>query len=252
MSQTPFSLENKNAIVTGAGRGGKGIGKGIALALAHAGANVLITARTNIADAEAVAEAVRTETGKQAWAVSCDVSDTASVEQLFAQAKDLFAGAGGTMDILVNNGGHHARRFASPHDRRRMGRRDEREPQRHVRLYARRRQNYDQAAVGPDYQYHVDYGPHRKCGAGQLFGFQSGDNRLHAHGRPRIGEPGCHRQRGRAGLHPNANDRRNDRRSAKGNTGKNSARAFGHARRCRAGRRIFGLAWRRLISPVKF
>ncbi len=105
MSQTPFSLENKNAIVTGAGRGGKGIGKGIALALAHAGANVLITARTNIADAEAVAEAVRTETGKQAWAVSCDVSDTASVEQLFAQAKEAFATAGGGLDILVNNAG---------------------------------------------------------------------------------------------------------------------------------------------------
>ena len=50
-----MSLEGKIAIVTGAGRGGRGIGRGIALALAHAGADVVITSRSNIADAEAVA-----------------------------------------------------------------------------------------------------------------------------------------------------------------------------------------------------
>lgn len=102
MSSNPFSLENKNAIVTGAGRGGKGIGRGIALALAHAGANVLITARTNIADAEAVANAVREETGRKAWAVGCDVTDAASVDALFERAKTEF---GGSLDILVNNAG---------------------------------------------------------------------------------------------------------------------------------------------------
>ena len=102
MSNSPFSLENQNAIVTGAGRGGKGIGRGIALALAHAGANVLITARTHIADAEAVAEAVRTETGRKAWAVQCDVIDSASVDQLFERAKTEF---NGPVDILVNNAG---------------------------------------------------------------------------------------------------------------------------------------------------
>jgi 3-oxoacyl-[acyl-carrier protein] reductase len=95
-----MSLEGKIAIVTGAGRGGRGIGRGIALALANAGANIAITARTNIADAEAVADAVR-ETGRTALAIQCDVSDAASVESLFATVKEQL----GRVDILVNNAG---------------------------------------------------------------------------------------------------------------------------------------------------
>ena len=103
MDLSAFSLENKNAIVTGAGRGGQGIGRGIALALAHAGANVVITSRTNIADAEAVAGEVTRETGRKAWAVLCDVSDNASVENLFTTAKGEFGA--NPFDILVNNAG---------------------------------------------------------------------------------------------------------------------------------------------------
>jgi 3-oxoacyl-[acyl-carrier protein] reductase len=95
-----MSLEGKIAIVTGAGRGGRGIGRGIALALASAGADIAITARTNIADAEAVAEAVRA-LGRTALAVQCDVSDAASVESLFATVKSQL----GRVDILVNNAG---------------------------------------------------------------------------------------------------------------------------------------------------
>lgn len=94
------SLQGKTAIVTGAGRGGRGIGGGIALALARAGADVLITARTNVADAEAVAEAVREE-GTKGVAAACDVTEVASVEDLFATAvREL-----GRVDILVNNAG---------------------------------------------------------------------------------------------------------------------------------------------------
>ena len=95
-----MSLEGKIAIVTGAGRGGRGIGRGIALALAQAGANIAITSRSNIADAEAVAEAVR-ETGRTALAIQCDVSDAASVDSLFATVKEQL----GRVDILVNNAG---------------------------------------------------------------------------------------------------------------------------------------------------
>lgn len=95
-----MSLEGKIAIVTGAGRGGRGIGRGIALALAQAGADVAITSRSNIADAEAVAEAVR-EAGRTALAIQCDVSDATSVESLFATVKEQL----GRVDILVNNAG---------------------------------------------------------------------------------------------------------------------------------------------------
>ncbi|GAB4459205.1 MAG: 3-oxoacyl-[acyl-carrier-protein] reductase [Armatimonadaceae bacterium] len=95
-----FNLEGKAAIVTGAGRGGRGIGRGIALALAEAGADVVITARTNIPDAEAVAEAVR-ETGRRGVAVACDVTQAESVENLFEKAVAEL----GKVDILVNNAG---------------------------------------------------------------------------------------------------------------------------------------------------
>ncbi|WP_309692676.1 3-oxoacyl-[acyl-carrier-protein] reductase [Armatimonas sp.] len=95
-----MSLAGKIAIVTGAGRGGRGIGRGIALALARAGAHIVITARTSIADAEAVAEAVR-EVGCTALAIPCDVSEAASVESLFATVKEQL----GRVDILVNNAG---------------------------------------------------------------------------------------------------------------------------------------------------
>jgi 3-oxoacyl-[acyl-carrier protein] reductase len=97
---TALSLEGKKAIVTGAGRGGRGIGAGIAAALAQAGADVIVTARTNIADAEAVAQTVL-DLGRQGIAVTCDVSDTTSVESLFDRAKSEW----GRVDILVNNAG---------------------------------------------------------------------------------------------------------------------------------------------------
>ena len=95
-----MNLTGKVAVVTGAGRGGRGIGRGIALALAAAGADIAITARTHIADAEAVAEAVRLA-GRNALALQCDVSDAASVESLFATVKAQL----GRVDILVNNAG---------------------------------------------------------------------------------------------------------------------------------------------------
>ena len=97
---TGLPLENRVAVVTGAGRGGRGIGRGIALALARAGADIVITARTHIADAEAVAQDV-TATGRRALALTCDVTDAASVEALFVRAQAEFD----TLDILVNNAG---------------------------------------------------------------------------------------------------------------------------------------------------
>ena len=95
-----LSLEGKVAIVTGAGRGGRGIGRGIALALAEAGADVVITARTNIADAEAVADAVN-GIGRRGLAIACDVAKTDSVDALFERT----VAERGRVDILVNNAG---------------------------------------------------------------------------------------------------------------------------------------------------
>ena len=95
-----FSLSGKSAIVTGAGKGGRGIGRGIALALAGAGADVLITSRSDIADAEAVAEAVR-ETGRKGVAFQCDVTVKEQVEALLDYAYTEFD----KLDILVNNAG---------------------------------------------------------------------------------------------------------------------------------------------------
>jgi 3-oxoacyl-[acyl-carrier protein] reductase len=95
-----LNLDGKIALVTGAGRGGRGIGRGIALALAQAGADVAITSRSNIADAEAVADAVRA-LGRRALAVQCDVAEAASVEELFKTVVEQL----GRVDILVNNAG---------------------------------------------------------------------------------------------------------------------------------------------------
>ena len=95
-----LSLTGKTAIVTGAGRGGRGIGAAIALALAAAGADVVITARTHIADAEAVADAVNA-LGPQGYAVTCDVANAESVEEMVRKSHELL----GRVDILVNNAG---------------------------------------------------------------------------------------------------------------------------------------------------
>ncbi|MBC8140621.1 MAG: 3-oxoacyl-[acyl-carrier-protein] reductase [Armatimonadetes bacterium] len=95
-----LSLDGKTAIVTGAGRGGRGIGAAIALALATAGADVVITARTSIADAEAVADAVNA-LGRKGYALTCDVADAASVETMVKKSHELL----GRVDILINNAG---------------------------------------------------------------------------------------------------------------------------------------------------
>jgi 3-oxoacyl-[acyl-carrier protein] reductase len=78
-------------IITGASRG---IGKGLAEAFSAEGAKVACVA-TTLAGASATAEAI----GGMAFA--CDVSDAASVEQLFADVTEKL----GTPSVLVNNAG---------------------------------------------------------------------------------------------------------------------------------------------------
>jgi 7-alpha-hydroxysteroid dehydrogenase len=91
-----FRLDDRVAIVTGAGRG---IGEGCALAFAEAGADVVLAARTQ-EQIEAVAERVR-GAGRRALAVRCDVNERAQLEHLVEASLERF----GRIDILVNNAG---------------------------------------------------------------------------------------------------------------------------------------------------
>ena len=80
------------ALVTGAGRN---IGRSIALELAAGGACVVVNARSNRAEAEAVAA----EIGPDAMVAMADVTDRAAVDAMVAATLARF----GRLDILVNN-----------------------------------------------------------------------------------------------------------------------------------------------------
>ncbi len=92
-----FSLSGRNAVVTG---GSRGIGRAIALALAEAGADVALTYRERVGDAQDVVRLIEA-LGRRAIAVPMDVTNRASVE---AAAKDA-RGALGPISVLVNNAG---------------------------------------------------------------------------------------------------------------------------------------------------
>jgi NAD(P)-dependent dehydrogenase (short-subunit alcohol dehydrogenase family) len=87
-------LEDRVAIVTGAGRG---IGAGIAMALALAGARVAVVDRD--ADTAEASAAEIAEAGGTTVALACDVSDRAQVESTIAAVVDEF----GSLSVLVNN-----------------------------------------------------------------------------------------------------------------------------------------------------
>ncbi|MFB9842984.1 SDR family NAD(P)-dependent oxidoreductase [Mucilaginibacter ginsenosidivorans] len=90
-------LENKVAVVTGAS---KGIGAGIAKDLAAAGASVVVNYASAKEGAEKVVADIISNGGK-AVAIQGNVSSSADVDKLFAEAKQAF----GSVDILVNNAG---------------------------------------------------------------------------------------------------------------------------------------------------
>ncbi len=91
-----FRLDQRVAVVTGAGRG---IGRGVALGLAEAGADVVCAARTG-AEIDRTAAEVRA-LGRRALAVPCDVTEGGDRERLVEAAmKEL-----GRIDVLVNVAG---------------------------------------------------------------------------------------------------------------------------------------------------
>jgi 3-oxoacyl-[acyl-carrier protein] reductase len=92
-----MKLENKKAIVTGAGRG---IGRAVAIAFAREGADVLVNYYDNADAAREVVETIN-NIGRKAIAVKTDVSSYRDVQAMVDKAaKDL-----GGVDILVNNAG---------------------------------------------------------------------------------------------------------------------------------------------------
>lgn len=89
-------LQNKVAIVTGAGSGN---GRGIALRFAEEGADVVV-ADVVLDSAQATAKAIEA-LGRRALVTQTDISQRASVETLVAHTLAEF----GQVDILVNNAG---------------------------------------------------------------------------------------------------------------------------------------------------
>jgi len=93
LPQTPsFRLDDKSAVVTGAGRG---IGLAMSAALAEYGADVTLVARST-KEIEAAAKAINSIGGK-AHTATLDVTDMEAVETFFASRP--------AFNILVNNAG---------------------------------------------------------------------------------------------------------------------------------------------------
>lgn len=89
-----FLLNEKVAIVTGAGRG---IGKVIAKVFAEAGAHVVCTARTRDQIEATATEII--SLGQHAMAIPGDVTQAEQVKKLVHQTREAF----GRIDILINN-----------------------------------------------------------------------------------------------------------------------------------------------------
>ena len=88
-------LDGKVAIVTGSGRN---IGRATVLKLAAEGAHVVVNARTNHEEAEAVVRDAQS-LGVKAIAVIADIAKMDDVEMLAARTLSEF----GRVDILINN-----------------------------------------------------------------------------------------------------------------------------------------------------
>jgi 3-oxoacyl-[acyl-carrier protein] reductase len=92
---TNSELDGRVAIVTGAGRN---IGRAIAMALSESGASILVNARSNRGEADAVAREIEANGGNALVHIG-DVADASAVQAMADAALKRF----GRIDILVNN-----------------------------------------------------------------------------------------------------------------------------------------------------
>lgn len=94
---SPFRLDGKVALVTGAGRG---IGAAIAVELGRAGAKVIVNYASSSGPAEKVVADIKA-LGSDAVAIQANVRDVKETVRLFETAKAQY----GQLDIVVSNAG---------------------------------------------------------------------------------------------------------------------------------------------------
>lgn len=94
MTASPFRLDGRVAMVTGANTG---IGQAIALGLAEAGARLVLVGRSGMDETRAKLA----QLGAEAHEIRADLSSTAPLANVVAEAIEW----GGALDILVNNAG---------------------------------------------------------------------------------------------------------------------------------------------------
>lgn len=92
-----FDYSGQVVLVTGSS---SGLGVQMARGYAAQGANLVLTAR-RLEKLEAVAAELSSEYGVECLALQCDVTDSANVDNMVAQAIEKF----GKIDVLVNNAG---------------------------------------------------------------------------------------------------------------------------------------------------
>ncbi|MBH9967700.1 SDR family NAD(P)-dependent oxidoreductase [[Bacillus] enclensis] len=95
-----FSLNNKTAVITGAGRG---IGRALSIGLAEAGADVVLLSRTRT-DLEETASMVQAA-GREAYVIPVDVTSREEIKRAVQYIED----QGLKIDILINNAGMNIR-----------------------------------------------------------------------------------------------------------------------------------------------